>query len=454
MAIRVDSSSPIRFNATGTPPFSQASASFTAPANSLLVLCANLNDSDGSAITSAVSDSGGLTWTQQVARLSTETTAGAESSIWTAVQTTSAARTVTLQWSGTATSPPRRISGKVYVVTGADLAGTPVDTVGASNEGGSLVNDMTTTAVTPGANGLLFVNDSEWQAGGVFDASSDLTQESQSWATEFSVCSGYKACVSGVAVTANLNGNTSAGVQHKWCQIVVRAAAEGAQTYPDASVWRRQATGRLDTTALLRDQTVDASALVASNEFFEFVPAGGGAYTLAVGSATFATATTAVALRAARRTAVTAVSYASTLTAVGLKVGRKAGVSSVSFLSTFTPISLRAVRKLPVSTVAFATTPTAVALRVARRLPVGSVAFSSAFSTVNLIYSPISGYTLSVASASYATSASGVTLRAIRRLPVAAAAFSSTFTPIRGIFGFSTFPTVGGSAPAPIIIND
>jgi hypothetical protein len=453
MAIRVDSSSPIRFNALGTPPFSQASASFTAPANSLIVLCAHLNDSDGSAITAAVSDSGGLTWTLQVARLSTETTAGAEASIWTAPQVTSAARTVTLQWSGTATSPPRRISGKVYVITGVDLAGTPVDTVGVDNEGGSLTNDITTSAVTPGANGLLIVADSEWQAAGVFDASTDLAQESATWGGEFSVASGYKLVTSGVTATANLNAGGTSAVQHKWVQIVVRAAAEGAEVYPDASIWRRLATGRLDATALVRERTTDASSLVA-NEFFEVAPAGGGAYTLAVDSATFTTTPTAVGLRATRRLAVTLATYATTPTAVGVKIGRKVGVSNATFATTPSTVALRATRRLPVTAISYATTPIAVALRAARRLSVASIAYSTTLSAVNLIYSPISGYTLSVSSASFVTTAGSVALRVGRRLPVTSVAFSTTTAPVRGFLGFAVFPVTGGSAPQPLIIND
>lgn len=226
MAALVDASSPVRFNVLGTPSFTATSASFTAPANSLIVATVQLNGSgDAGAAVFSVTSTPSLTWTERVTRQDNEATLGATSSIWTAPQVTSASRTVTITWtSGAANSPPRRASGKVYVITGADLAGTPVDAVTGANESGSGTNNYTTPSLTPGADGLLIVSDAEWNALGAFEASSDLTQDTAHHAGEMSVCSGYKACLSGVAVTANLNAAGAGTPQHKVTQIIVRAA--------------------------------------------------------------------------------------------------------------------------------------------------------------------------------------------------------------------------------------
>jgi hypothetical protein len=222
MATAVDSSSPVRVSGNPASGASITSASFTAPDNSLLVACVQGNPDATGTETLTVTDSGSLTWTQQVQRTNLETTAGGSSTIFTAPQVTSASRTVTLTRTMTVTGA-RRIDMKIYVVTGADLSGTPVDTVSASNEGGSTTNNLTTTSLTPGADGHLFASDGDWGEGGTFDASSDLTQDSTTYAGEYSVCSGYKTCTSGV--TANLNAGGSGAVQHKWTQIIVRAAA-------------------------------------------------------------------------------------------------------------------------------------------------------------------------------------------------------------------------------------
>lgn len=232
-AVAVDASSPIRFTGTPANGGTIVSASFTAPANSLIV-CVITGDGDTSthgAVTRTVTDSGGLTWTNQVTRAVNETTDGGMSQIATAIQTTSAARTVTITESHSLqTTTGLRVSVKIYVFTGADIAGTPVDTVTASNEGGSATNNLTTTSVTPGANGMLVVGGTDWVALGV-PASSDLTADAADYAGAISVISGTKAVSSGVGATANLDAAGTAAAQWKWCQIVVReSGGEGGGT--------------------------------------------------------------------------------------------------------------------------------------------------------------------------------------------------------------------------------
>lgn len=247
MAIAVDASSPVRFTGTWhvTNGGSITSASFTAPADALLVLCGEVDSNDGAgarpvAADLTASDSGGLSWTQQVARAGNEAAANGMSAIFTARTTSEVARTVSLV-GGVITATDwgtGRASAKLYVLTGVDVDGTPVDTVGASNEGGSTANSLVTTSVTPGANGLLIAADTDWNALGTYDASADLTQDTAHYTGAISVCDGYKACTSGVGVTANLNAGGTSEAQHKWCQIVVREAAGGAAAGDDSFVFQ------------------------------------------------------------------------------------------------------------------------------------------------------------------------------------------------------------------------
>lgn len=234
-AAAVDASSPIRWTADLAAGGTMDSASFTAPANSFLVLSIQTDgDTDSNytngAATPSVSLSTGsaLTWTKQVERTWSETTAGGQSVWWTAPAVTSEARVVRITKDASSVST-KRTSAKLYVVTGVDLNGTPVDTVGAGNEGGSGTNSLTTTSVTPGATGLLFAGDTDWNQLGVF-TSSDLTIDTADYAGAISVMSGYKACTSGVGVTANLNAGGTGTAQHKWTQIVIREAAAGGVT--------------------------------------------------------------------------------------------------------------------------------------------------------------------------------------------------------------------------------
>ena len=234
MAVAVDGSTPARWAAAVAVLGGTAtSASFTAPTDALLIACVNADgadDTEGGTV--AFSDSGGLTWTTRVMRGYSETAAGGYSGIFTARTTSSVARTATVTRNG-GIGAAKRFSVKLYVLTGVDVDGTPVDTVGASNEGGSATNNLTTSSITPGANGLLVCADTDWNALGAYAASSDLTQDTAHYTGEISVCSGYKTCTSGVGVTGNLNAAGTSAAQHKWCQVTVRESAVAAQDTPE-----------------------------------------------------------------------------------------------------------------------------------------------------------------------------------------------------------------------------
>lgn len=231
MAIAVDGSSPLRFTGTWNVTSGGAitSALFTAPSDAFLVLCAGYDTSD-SATPGATSanDTGGLTWTKRPERLGTETTAGGGSVIFTARTTSAASRTVSFAGASGAFGGwgTGRASAKLYVLTGVDVNGTPVDTVTASNEGtGSTQTNQALTALTPSATGLHIAATAEWQAKGAI-SSSDLTVDHGEYAGVLDVADGYKTCTVGVSSTAHFTA-AGAGPQWKWVQIIVLEAAGG-----------------------------------------------------------------------------------------------------------------------------------------------------------------------------------------------------------------------------------
>jgi hypothetical protein len=224
-SILVDASSPVRFTGSTASNTNIDSASFTAPANSLIVLCIEHDGDSGSTgtltITPSLTTGSAITWIQQVARTLGETTDGGSSFIYTAIATTSEARVVRINSVWTVnTGASRRRSAKIYVVTGATIGGTYIDTVGANNEGGSGTNNLTTSSITPGGTGLLFAADCDWNQLGTM-TSSDLTLDTADYAGAISVADGYKTTTSGVGTTANLNAGGTGGAQHKWCQITI-----------------------------------------------------------------------------------------------------------------------------------------------------------------------------------------------------------------------------------------
>lgn len=239
MACAVDASSPVRWNSVSASNTNTDSASFTAPANSFLVLCAEFDGDFGVAlglgtqtVTVSLATGSALTWTQQVARTWSEGTDGGSAYIITAPAVTSEARVVRVNstWTANTGSAARR-SMRLYVVTGADIDGTPVDTVTANNEGTSTTNNLTTTAITPSSNGLGFGAACDWTAGGgaSYEAPSDGSTQDTAWYSgQVSVVDGWRVATSGVAWTINFNAGGAAAAQHKWGQIIVREAAAAA----------------------------------------------------------------------------------------------------------------------------------------------------------------------------------------------------------------------------------
>jgi hypothetical protein len=210
--IAVDASTPAIV--TGVTP--RTTASFTAPADSLLVaLCS----SNSGSVTHTVTNSGtALTWTSRAKRDIFDSGAATPAvEIFTAPAAPSVARTVTL----TSNNGGDTIELKLLVLTGVDLAAP----VGATGEGSSATANLNAAVYTStGANSrAVGIAADQNQAG--TPTSSDvgfawnITGESSGIAV-------YKAAdtpVIGTGVTLNFNG-TGGTRSWNWCAIEVLAA--------------------------------------------------------------------------------------------------------------------------------------------------------------------------------------------------------------------------------------
>ena len=243
MAIAIDGSTPIRFTGTPANGANITSASFTAPANSVLVCCVNA-DTNGSAadITISVSDSGGLTWSNRVEM--DPGTAGAEAghaSIWRAVQTSSASRTVSVQRTA-GNGSTNRISAKVYVVTGADTS-TPDGNTGS---GHSTTNDITPNVYTSSVNNSRgFGCATDWNELGT--PTSTDTEDGDDYPGAISVVSLFKAAdtaTSGTTVTMDFDAAGTAAAAWNWVAYELKpAAGGGSQTVTCTGIASAQAFG-------------------------------------------------------------------------------------------------------------------------------------------------------------------------------------------------------------------
>jgi hypothetical protein len=169
---------------TGAISFGAAatSASFTPPDGSLLVLCANMDESPGP--NTAAASGGGLTWTSRVRRGEADSGAGI-AEIWTAPVVTGASMTISLTRGGSDGAGGRRISGKVYIVTGQHAS-----PIGANNEADWTTNPQSLALTATGA-GRLFGCGTDWNQTGV-PVSTDV-ESGADYAGSISVMSAYKA---------------------------------------------------------------------------------------------------------------------------------------------------------------------------------------------------------------------------------------------------------------------
>ena len=150
MAIAVETSPAL---VSGTTP--RVTASFTAPANSLLVAVCSSNSGN---VTHTVSNSGGaLTWTSRAKRDIFDSGAYSPAvEVFTAPAVTSVARTVTL----TSSNGGDFVALKVFVISGADMS-APVGQVGEGSSATANLNAAAYTSSVAGSRAVGIAVDAE-----------------------------------------------------------------------------------------------------------------------------------------------------------------------------------------------------------------------------------------------------------------------------------------------------
>lgn len=216
MAIAVDATV-ARF--TGSS--SATSASFTPPNGSLLVCCTNANTSSGVGLDVTLSG-GSLTWTQRKEADNTLFGNSGHASIWTAPVVTGASMTVTV----TSTGGNSRTSGKVYIVTGHDVA-SPVGSSGAGTSTANAINVGYTSSVNA-SRGIGCATD--WNARGVPTSTDTEDGATNAQISEVSAFKAADTATSGTAVTINFDGFGTSGCEWQWCVIEIKPAAGGDLT--------------------------------------------------------------------------------------------------------------------------------------------------------------------------------------------------------------------------------
>ena len=209
------------------------SASFTAPANSVLLVCfyGDTNNNGGTPTVTVTNTGTSLTWNLIQIRAigdsgATEGYAGAHYAVNASSQTITVTTTTTV----INQNNQKSLVAKVYVLTGADTT-TPLDT---SNEGSSTTNNLTTTSITAAGNGLFFAVGNDWNARGA-PTSADLTVDSYHNGSIGSATSGYKT-VSAGTVNGNLDGSGGAACDWNWISFIIKEAggAGGGLSIPVA----------------------------------------------------------------------------------------------------------------------------------------------------------------------------------------------------------------------------
>jgi hypothetical protein len=181
VAISVDDSI-ARWTGTPNDTGTIVSSTFTPPDNSLLVVCANMDESPGpNALTAS---GGGWTWTQRVVRGQADSAEG-YAAIYTAPVGTGASMAVTLSRGSTGDGAGRRASAKVYIVTGQHAS-----PIGNNNEADWTTNPQSLSLTAAGA-GRLFGCGTDWSQTGV-PVSTDV-EDGADYSGAISVVSAYKS---------------------------------------------------------------------------------------------------------------------------------------------------------------------------------------------------------------------------------------------------------------------
>ncbi len=202
----VSASSPVRVNDNVVANVDVTTASFTPPANSILVVTVNIDATGAGDYNVVVTSAPAVAFTTNVERNRTES-GGGYAGIFTGVKTTSEPMTVSVRRTNGAAFI-EKLSVKVYVVTGGNTT-TPVGAVG---EGNSAVDNFTASAYTSTVNNsLAFGTATDFSAQGL-PSSTDI-EDAAHFPGAISVLSVYKSSVTtpvGTAVTLNFDAGASA----------------------------------------------------------------------------------------------------------------------------------------------------------------------------------------------------------------------------------------------------
>ncbi len=245
-ALAIDPSTPAR--TSGSDP--RTTASFSPPANSLLLAMVSSDSALGSNPTIAITNNGAaLTWNLIAERSKGDTGAqdGEASAFYAILPTARTGMTVT----ATITDQNQRISIKVYVITGHN----PVSPIGAVGEGSSTTNNITPiiyTSTTAGSLGFGVSND--WSAAGL--PTSTDQKDAFTLAGYISGLSAYKSAstsVVGTPVTINFDAAGTGAVQWNWVGFEVKPNGPPDTTPPTVSL-----------TAPLDGSTVSGSTVTVS----------------------------------------------------------------------------------------------------------------------------------------------------------------------------------------------
>lgn len=228
MAIVVDASTPVAVSGNADP---WTTASFSPPADSLLVVCVMADGTTNHTITPSSTGPPALTFTERARRNAGES--GAQNGlavVYTAPVTSSGSRTVSVTTSAGDTQDNGGV--KVWVLTGANIV-TPV---GASGEGSSTTNNITPTVLTTTTDGSLVIGcGEEWNALGTPTSTDEATNAAINVSGLLSGIAPRKASVtaaSGTAVTLNFDAAGSAAAAWNWCAVEILAATSFPPAHP------------------------------------------------------------------------------------------------------------------------------------------------------------------------------------------------------------------------------
>lgn len=262
MAIAVDVSSPIRFAGSIPDGGSITSASFTPPANSVIVCCVSM-DSLSSASTGVVLTvtGGSLTWTNRVTGASASF--NGRNFIWTATQPSSVSMTVTVNLTN-GDFANNRTSAKVYVVTGADTSSPAGNTGSGSSTTINFTPNVYTSSVD-NSRGFGCATDS---ANSATLTSTDVS-DFANYSGVISVISAYKlldTTPSGSTVTLNFNAGASTQTTWAYAALEIKPASAGAdQNLSPSSISSLEAFGTASVTA--GDVNISPSSIASAEAF-------------------------------------------------------------------------------------------------------------------------------------------------------------------------------------------